>query len=300
MKIPWHRLFGLLLIDYLSTRGFTVELEKDLSLKRQYLDVVVVEQAEREPDLTGICDGFDNLGRHNLLSYKSLHQSLNAWALEELIGHYVNYRKILGQKQVRDGDVRLYAVCTRHPKQLLAMINAEQIMSGVWEARILSRIVRILVLNRMPLEQRNAVLAFFTFDAQKVCFALNNYSWQKEDGSTVINHLLKQYELEGIDMPYTMEQFKKDCLKAHIRELPPEDRLEGLAPEDILKRLNPEERLKGLDPEDRLKGLDPEDRLKGLAPEERLKGLDPEERLKGLDPRVIEAYLERLKSGKLQ
>ncbi len=74
-------------------------------------------------------------------------------------------------------------------------------------------------------------------------------------------------------MPYTMEQFRKDYLKAHIRELPPEDRLEG---------------------------LDPEERLKGLNPDERLKGLDPEERLKGLDPRVIEAYLERLKSAKLQ
>ena len=65
-------------------------------------------------------------------------------------------------------------------------------------------------------------------------------------------------------MPYTMEQFRKDYLKAHIRELPPEDRLEG------------------------------------LDPEERLEGLNPDERLKGLDPRVIEAYLERLKSGKLQ
>jgi len=44
MNIYWHRLFGLLLMDYLSNRGFRVELEKDLSLKRQYLDVVIVER----------------------------------------------------------------------------------------------------------------------------------------------------------------------------------------------------------------------------------------------------------------
>jgi len=68
MKINWHRLFGLLLMDYFSDRGFSVELEKDLSLKRQYLDVVIVEQRDQEVDLSGICDGFDNLGRHNLLS----------------------------------------------------------------------------------------------------------------------------------------------------------------------------------------------------------------------------------------
>jgi len=33
-----------------------------------------------------------------------------------------------------------------------------------------------------------------------------------EDGSTVINQLLDKYPLEGIDMPYTMEQFRnKNC-----------------------------------------------------------------------------------------
>ncbi len=45
MKINWHRLFGLLLMDYFSERGFHVELEKDLSQKRQYLDVVIIEKS---------------------------------------------------------------------------------------------------------------------------------------------------------------------------------------------------------------------------------------------------------------
>jgi hypothetical protein len=39
---------------------------------------------------------------------------------------------------------------------------------------VLSRDIRILVLSRLPLEQRNAVLAFFSFDAEKVRFALSN------------------------------------------------------------------------------------------------------------------------------
>ena len=48
--------------------------------------------------------------------------------------------------------------------------------------------------------------------AEKVRFALNHYQWQMEDGSTVINQLLDKYSLEGIDMPYTMEQFtNKNC-----------------------------------------------------------------------------------------
>jgi hypothetical protein len=291
MKIPWHRLFGLLLMDYLSTRGFCVELEKDLSLKRQYLDVVIVEQVEGKVDLAGICDGFDNLGPHNLLSYKSLHQSLNAWALEELIGHYVNYRKILGRKQVRGRDIRLYAVCTRHPRQLLSLVKAVQVRLGVWEASVLSRTIRILVLNEMSLAQRNAVLAFFTFDAEKVRYALHNYEWQQGDGSTVVNQLLNQYALEGIGMPYTMEQFRKDYLRAHISELPPDE---------VMAKFDPDIRLKGLNPEDRLKGLDPEDRLKGLDPQEIFPMFDPEDRLKGLDPDVIEAYLRKVKKNREQ
>ena len=60
-------------------------------------------------------------------------------------------------------------------------------------------------------------------------------------------------------MPYTMEQFRKDYVKAHLPEL------------------NPDEVLSMFTPEDRLKGLAPKDRLEGLAPEE------------------IEAYLKKLK-----
>lgn len=46
VKINWHRLFGLIMMDYLSHRGFRVELEKDLSLKRLYLDMVIVERED--------------------------------------------------------------------------------------------------------------------------------------------------------------------------------------------------------------------------------------------------------------
>ncbi len=35
------------------------------------------------------------------------------------------------------------------------------------------------------------------------------FSKQQEDGSTVINQLLAQYALEGVAMPYRMEQFRK-------------------------------------------------------------------------------------------
>ena len=38
--IDWHRLFGIALTDFFADSSFIVELEKDLSLKRQMLDIV--------------------------------------------------------------------------------------------------------------------------------------------------------------------------------------------------------------------------------------------------------------------
>jgi hypothetical protein len=40
------------------------------------------------------------------------------------------------------------------------------------EVKVLSRFIRILVLGLLPMEQQNAVLAFFSFNAEKVRFAL--------------------------------------------------------------------------------------------------------------------------------
>ena len=152
-KINWHRLFGLMLMDYLSNRGFDVELEKDLSQKRQLLDVVIVERRSGEADISGICDGFDNLSQHNLLSYKSMQETLNVWAIEELIGHYVNYRKVLGKDRVKADEIRLYAVCTRHPKSILSLQGVTEANPGVYDILVLKRKIRIIVLSEIPIKK---------------------------------------------------------------------------------------------------------------------------------------------------
>ena len=51
--INWHRLFGLALTDFFTESAWVVELEKDLSLKRQLLDVVILrkEKGTKEASL---------------------------------------------------------------------------------------------------------------------------------------------------------------------------------------------------------------------------------------------------------
>src|SRR4030088_2965761 len=90
--MDWHRHFGLWLSDFFADSPFVVELEKDLSLKQQFLDVVIIRK--RKGRFAGqLPDGLDDLAGHNLITFKSHHDALDDWALKELTGHYVNYRK---------------------------------------------------------------------------------------------------------------------------------------------------------------------------------------------------------------
>ncbi len=93
-KINWHRLFGLTLIDLFTGSNYQVELEKELSLKKQYLDIVIIKKTTGQA-LKKMPSGLENLAEHNLLTYKSLQEPLDDWAIEELIGYYSNYRKIV-------------------------------------------------------------------------------------------------------------------------------------------------------------------------------------------------------------
>src|SRR3979409_1217250 len=90
----WHRLFGLLLTDFFTDSPFTVEVERDLSQQQQFLDVGMVRRGPgRFPER--LPDGLEDLTAHNLITFKSHHETLDDWAMKELIGHYVAYRKMV-------------------------------------------------------------------------------------------------------------------------------------------------------------------------------------------------------------
>ena len=83
--MDYHRHFGLLLTDFFTGSPFVVELEKDLSLKQQYLDVVIIRK-RRGRFVGQLPDGLDDLAEHNLITFKSHHEALDDWALKELTG----------------------------------------------------------------------------------------------------------------------------------------------------------------------------------------------------------------------
>ncbi len=63
--INWHRLFGIGLTDLFAYTNYEVELEKDLSIKQQFLDVMIIEKVKTEKLPKDLPDGLDNLGQHN-------------------------------------------------------------------------------------------------------------------------------------------------------------------------------------------------------------------------------------------
>ena len=87
----WRRLFGITLTDQFTGTPWQLELERDLAPARQFIDVIIVRR--QSPPLSEVDanldlpDGLEELRRHNLLTFKSRHEALSAWTLDELTGH---------------------------------------------------------------------------------------------------------------------------------------------------------------------------------------------------------------------
>ncbi len=131
--ISWHRLLGLTLTDFFTGSNYEVELEKNLTLQEQYLDVLIIKKTEgTAPEY--FPGGLENLSDHNLLTYKSFHEPLDPWTIDELVGYYTIYRKMVSPSTndlLPIEDFQLYAVTTRRPKKLARRQKLKKLKKGV-------------------------------------------------------------------------------------------------------------------------------------------------------------------------
>jgi hypothetical protein len=265
MKINWHRLFGLFLIDFFTDSAFEVELEKDLSLKQQYLDVVIVKKQHAEK-LIKLPDGLDNLTQHNLLSYKSLHEPFDAWALNELIGHYVNYRKQISpsfDELLPETQFQLYAISTRFPRKLNQQCPFQQLQPGVYEIIWGIETIRLIVLSEISEAEQNALWRLFSANPQTVMQARTQYQIRSPQMSNIIFQLFEGYQEENISMSYTVQDFQREFISSHLNEI-----VQWLSVDDILQMYSADMLLKKLSSDEVLKRYSVNERLKGLSFEE--------------------------------
>jgi hypothetical protein len=290
----WHRLFGLLLTDFFTGSPFTVEVERDLSQQQQLLDVVIVRRG-RGRFAGRLPDGLDDLAAHNLISFKSHREALDGWAMKELVGHYVAYRKLVSPSPtdlLPEDHFRLYAVCARFPHNLSGQVPWQERQAGVYDCRWGTDVVRVLVAGALPREAHNAPLHLFSAAPDLVSFGQGAYRRRSTKTSLLLGQLFEAFQGEGLAMSYTMKDFERDYIKKHFPQLTPEEQRE------VLESLPPDKRQKLLE------SLPPEEQRAApgsLPPEERrevLESLPPEERLAGLSAEQIRQYLDRLTAGR--
>lgn len=108
---------------------------------------------------------------------------------------------------------------------------------GVYDLRWGSRLVRVIVLSEIPQVERNALWLLFSGLVEKVQYGFAQYKSQQHESPPLLNKIFESYQIEGIPMPYTVEDVRRELRKEFMATFTPEE-LRGYLP--------PEERLKGL------------------------------------------------------
>jgi hypothetical protein len=248
----WHRLFGLLLTDFFTGSPFMVEVERDLSVQQQLLDVTIVRRG-RGRFVGRLPDGLEGLRPHNLLTFKSHHEALDGWALKELTGADVAYRKLVSpspSKLLPEDQFGLYAVAARFPQQLSGQVPWQRVQQGVYDCRWGTDTVCVIVAGELPREPHNAPLHLFSASPELVEFGRGAYRRGSEQSSRLLNQLFEKLRGEGFVVSFTMEDFNRQYIKEHFAQLTPEEQrdvLRSLPPEELLGVLSPDQIRKYLD-----------------------------------------------------
>src|SRR5204863_8202510 len=111
------------------------------------------------------------MAAHNLVTFKSHHEALDEWALWELVGHFVNYRKqsspALDELLPLD-DFRLLAVSARFPQSLARRVELSKVSAGAYEAAGPALRIRIIVANELPRTEHNVLLHVFSASEERL------------------------------------------------------------------------------------------------------------------------------------
>lgn len=235
-----------------------MEIEKELALRSQLLDVAIIRRADEagEPSELGLPDGLEGLRPINLVTFKSHHEPLNGWALDELLGHYVNYRKqvLRTAAEPPETEFGLYAVSVRFPRDLARDIRIEPAgQPGIFDVRWGLRHIRIIVASAVEGHPRNALWDMFSANTDRIRQGARHYRARHPDALALLERLYLSYRLEELNMPYTMEDFLKETRQMLRDHMTPEER------RALIESFPAEERLRGLAPTERLRGLSDED-----------------------------------------
>src|SRR5262249_10246970 len=153
---------------------------------------------------------------HNLLTFKSHREPLDAWAMKELVHHYVTYRKLVSRSPsdlLAEEQFGLYAVCARFPHNLSGQVPWQEQQTGGDHSQWGTDTIRVIVAGELPREAHNAPLHLFSASPALVGFARGAYQRRSERTSRLLGQLFERFQGEGLAMSYTMEDFTRDYFR---------------------------------------------------------------------------------------
>src|SRR4029077_1353506 len=118
-----------------------------------------------------------------------------------------------------------YAVCSRYPHNLAGAVELSSVQAGVYDCRRGTHVIRIIVAHELPQTANNALLHLLSASSDQVRYGVEHYQQRSADTSTLLGQLFEGYEREGLAMPYTMEDFRRDYVKEHLKDLTLQERL---------------------------------------------------------------------------
>ena len=158
--------------------------------------------------------GFENMNDHNLISFKSFNEVFNMEAIEELYGHFTNYKKIKDMQGLQKSKkINLYAVTHHFPKDLFNKFDKNGYVDCIIEDRVYDFNVFTKVRFIITKSFDHPILGLFSDNIEQIQKSLKRLEkdkWLLEHVSAYMKKIFEYYSLEGFDMAYTKEMFFKD------------------------------------------------------------------------------------------
>ena len=121
-------------------------------------------------------------------------------------------------------------------------MELRRIESGIYDVQWGTDVIRLLVLCEIPASDQNALLNLFSGDKSRVSYAAAQLRSHQSEASTLLQQLFKLYQVEGLTMPYTKEDFLRDAFRDQVKDLTLQEiflirGVDGLSAEELLEAL---------------------------------------------------------------
>src|SRR5439155_16968669 len=110
-----------------------------------------------------------------------------------------------------ESGFRLFAVCARYPHNLAQQAALTPVAEGVYEVRLVTLGIRVIVVNQLPQMAHNAMLHLFSAREDLLRYGQEHYRPHSQETSSLLYQLFKAYSEEP-NMPDKLQEFVRETI----------------------------------------------------------------------------------------